>query len=126
MGSVKRPATLVKTIGDGAMFASPRGPAAHRQPPEARRAVAEEGERFPDVRVGVAFGPATARGGDWFGATVNVASRVTEIARPGRILATEAVRDLAPDEAWHRRRRRASLKGVDGRLRLFSLDASGG
>ena len=75
------------------------------------------------MRVGVAHGPATTRGGDWFGATVNVASRVTEIARPGRILATEAVRDLAPDEAWQRRRRRASLKGVDGRLRLFSLDA---
>ena len=85
--------------------------------------VAEEGERFPDVRVGIAHGPATTRGGDWFGAPVNVASRVTEIARPGRILATEEVRDLAPDEAWHRRRRRASLKGVEGRLRLFSLDA---
>ena len=87
--------------------------------------MAKEGERFPDVRVGVAHGPATTRGGDWFGATVNVASRVTEIARPGRILATEAVRDLAPDEAWQRRRRRANLKGVDGRVRLFSLDRRG-
>ena len=60
--------------------------------------VAKEGEHFPDVRVGVADGPATTRGGDWFGAPVNVASRVTEIARPGRILATEEVRDLAPDQ----------------------------
>jgi adenylate cyclase len=74
----------------------------------------------------VAHGPATTRGGDWFGATVNVASRVTEIARPGSILATEEVRDLAPDQPWHRRRRRASLKGVDGRLRLFSLEAEDG
>ena len=48
------------------------------------------------------------------------------LSGPGRILATEAVRDLAPDEAWQRRRRRASLKGVDGRLRLFSLDAQDG
>jgi adenylate cyclase len=122
VGAVKRPVTLVKTIGDGAMFASPEVPPLIASLQRLVAAVTGEGERFPDVRVGVAFGPATARGGDWFGATVNVASRVTELARPGRILATEQVRDLAPDEAWHRRRRRASLKGVEGRVRLFSLD----
>ena len=122
VGAVKRPVTLVKTIGDGAMFASPEVPPLLASLQRLVAAVEGEGERFPDVRVGVAFGPATARGGDWFGATVNVASRVAELARPGRILATEPVRDLAPDEAWHRRRRRASLKGVDGRVRLFSLD----
>jgi adenylate cyclase len=126
VSSVKRPVTLVKTIGDAAMFASPEVPPLIAGLQGLAAAIAGEGERFPDVRVGVAFGPATARGGDWFGATVNVASRVAEIARPGRILATEAVRDLAPDEVWHRRRRRASLKGVDGRLRLFSLDAQDG
>ena len=108
------------------MFASPEAPALIASLQRLVERVAKEGERFPDVRVGVAHGPATTRGGDWFGATVNVASRVTEIARPGRILATEAVRDLVPDEAWQRRRRRASLKGVDGRLRLFSLDAQDG
>ena len=122
VGAVKRPVTLVKTIGDGAMFASPEVPPLIASLQRLVASVTGEGERFPDVRVGVAFGPATARGGDWFGATVNVASRVTELARPGRILATEPVRDLAPDEAWHRRRRRASLKGVEGRVRLFSLD----
>jgi adenylate cyclase len=123
VSSVARPATLIKTIGDGAMFASPEVAPLIASLQRLVECVAKEGERFPDVRVGVAHGPATTRGGDWFGATVNVASRVTEIARPGRILATEAVRDLAPDEAWQRRRRRASLKGVEGRVRLFSLDA---
>jgi adenylate cyclase len=122
VGSIRRPVTLVKTIGDGAMFASPEVPPLIAGLKALVTSVAGEGERFPDVRVGVAFGPATARGGDWFGGTVNVASRVAEIARPGRLLATEAVRDLAPGEVWHRRRRRASLKGVDGRVRLFSLD----
>jgi adenylate cyclase len=126
VASVKRPASLIKTIGDGAMFASPEVPALIATLQTLVECVAEEGEHFPDVRVGIAHGPATTRGGDWFGAPVNVASRVTEIARPGRILATEEVRDLAPDGAWHRRRRRASLKGVDGRLRLFSLDAEDG
>jgi adenylate cyclase len=122
VGSVRRPATLIKTIGDGAMFASSEVPALIATLQALVASVAQEGERFPHVRVGVAYGPATTRGGDWFGSTVNVASRVTEIARPGRILATEGVRDLAPDEPWQRRRRRANLKGVDGRLRLFSLD----
>ena len=126
ISSVKRPATLIKTIGDGAMFASPDVPALIATLEALVARVAQEGERFPDVRVGVAHGPATTRGGDWFGSTVNVASRLTEIARPGRILATEAVRDLAPGEPWHRRRRRANLKGVDGRLRIFSLDPPDG
>ena len=108
------------------MFASPDVPALIATLEALVARVAQEGERFPDVRVGVAHGPATTRGGDWFGSTVNVASRLTEIARPGRILATEAVRDLAPGEPWHRRRRRANLKGVDGRLRLFSLDPPDG
>jgi adenylate cyclase len=126
IASVKRPASLIKTIGDGAMFASPEVPALIATLQALVGRVAKEGERFPDVRVGVAHGPATTRGGDWFGATVNLASRVTEIARPGHILATEDVRDLAPDEPWQRRRRRANLKGVDGRVRLFALHPDGG
>ena len=122
VGSVKRPVSLIKTIGDAAMFASPEVPALIATLQTLVKCVADEGESFPDVRVGIAYGPATTRGGDWFGAPVNVASRVTEVARPGRILATEEVREQAPDRPWHRRRRRSSLKGVDGRLRLFSLD----
>ena len=37
VASVKRPATLIKTIGDGAMFASPEVPPLHRDPAAARR-----------------------------------------------------------------------------------------
>jgi len=88
-----------------------------------RERIDAEGSAFPSVRVGVAFGPATTRGGDWFGATVNLASRVADVARPGQVLATEAVRSNAPDRAWRRKRRR-SLKGVDGRVRLFALETS--
>ena len=48
---------------------------------------------FPAVRVGVHTGPAVRRGDDWFGATVNLAARVTDAARGGEILATEATRE---------------------------------
>ena len=85
--------------------------------------MAKEGEHFPDVRVGMAHGP----GDD---ARRRLVRRSGQRRQPGdrgrtarRILATEEVRELAPDQPWHRRRRRANLKGVDGRVRLFSLDA---
>jgi adenylate cyclase len=124
VAAVKRPVTLVKTIGDAAMFASPEVPPMLATLRALTDAVEKEGDSFPDARVGVAFGPATTRGGDWFGGTVNLASRLTAMARPGRILASEPVRDAAPDLAWSRRRRRANLKGLDGRVRLYSLDGS--
>jgi adenylate cyclase len=76
---------------------------------------------MPPLRVGLAFGSATPRGGDWFGSTVNLASRITVAARPAQILATGEVVRREPDLTWRRRRRRA-LKGVEGRVRLFSLE----
>ena len=69
----------------------------------------------------MAYGPATPRAGDWFGATVNVASRITEEAKAGQMLAEEAV-CRESNGAWKRRRKR-SLKGVDRRLRLYSYES---
>ena len=50
-------------------------------------AAAEE-EDLPQLRVGLAAGSAVRRAGDWFGSPVNVASRVTAVARPGAVLVT--------------------------------------
>ena len=57
-----------------------------------------EGEDFPQLRAGAAIGQALPRAGDWFGRPVNLASRITGVARPGSLLAE---RERA------RRRRRA-------------------
>ncbi|HEU4980330.1 MAG TPA: adenylate/guanylate cyclase domain-containing protein [Solirubrobacterales bacterium] len=46
----------------------------------------------PPVRVGIHSGPAMSRDGDWFGGTVNLASRVTDAAKPGEVLLTGATR----------------------------------
>lgn len=119
--AVRRPTQLVKTIGDAAMFASPDASELVATVVTLVERVDAEGAEFPAVRVGAAYGPATMRVGDWFGATVNVASRVTNLAKPGRILATEAVQERAPSYDWSKKRRR-SLRGVQGRLRLFALD----
>ncbi len=50
---------------------------------------------FPTVRVGMDTGEAVARGGDWFGATVNLAARVSGIAAGDEVLLTEATRTAA-------------------------------
>jgi adenylate cyclase len=53
--------------------------------------------RSPPVRVGVHSGPAIHRDGDWFGSTVNVASRVANAAKPGEVLLTDATRSELGD-----------------------------
>jgi YHS domain-containing protein len=53
------------------------------------------GQGSPAVRVGMHHGPAIERGGDWFGATVNLAARVAAIAGGSEVLLTGAVRDGA-------------------------------
>lgn len=46
----------------------------------------------PPVRVGMHTGAAVSRDGDWYGGTVNLASRVAGAARPGEVLMTEKTR----------------------------------
>jgi adenylate cyclase len=54
---------------------------------------------FPLVRVGMHTGPAVERGGDWFGATVNLAARVSAAAGGGEALLTEATKAAAGEVA---------------------------
>jgi adenylate cyclase len=103
---------VVKSIGDGMLLRSEDGGAALGV---ARRIVQLAAEAWlPAVRVGLDTGPAARRGDDWFGSTVNTASRVTSAARPGELLMTERTREACPDET------RARLRGR-GRRRLDGL-----
>jgi len=121
VGATVRPVRLVKMIGDAAMFMSPEVPALVATVAALVQSIDAEGPQFPSIRVGVTYGPATTRGGDWFGTTVNTASRITDLAKPGLIVATEAVVDASPEYSWKRKRRRA-LKGVESRVRLYALE----
>ena len=49
------------------------------------------------LHAGVNSGPMVKRDGDFFGAAVNVASRVADAARPGEVVVTEAVARGADD-----------------------------
>jgi adenylate cyclase len=112
------PVRLIKTIGDAAMFVSPEpGPLVR-----VALALVEEAEEqgLPSVRAGIAFGPAYQHAGDYYGNSVNLASRVTGIARPGSVLCTQEVRDAAGDEGlqWSSAGRHR-LKGVSGHPTLY-------
>jgi len=119
--TVRRPVTLVKMIGDAAMFVSDDADALVTVVERLTQRIAAEGPDFPGVRAGIAFGQATTRGGDWFGTTVNLASRVAGLAKPGQILATEEVEQRATGVTWTRRRRRRKVKGIDERVRLYAV-----
>jgi adenylate cyclase len=113
------PVRLVKTIGDAAMFVSPDAEALVRVTLDLVRAADDEGEDFPMLRAGVARGEAIGRGGDWYGRPVNVASRLTGVARAGSVLATEEVHDEAEGAFDWSFAGKKKLKGLKDPLPLF-------
>ena len=52
---------------------------------------------LPPAHVGLHAGPVLFQDGDYFGQTVNLASRIAEYARPGEVLVSQAVVDAAVD-----------------------------
>lgn len=87
---------VIKTIGAAVMVRHPDPSAAVVLGLIAAHDVMA-GHGFPAVRVGMHHGPALAREGDWFGATVNLAARVAALAAGGQVLVTDAVRAAAGD-----------------------------
>jgi len=83
------PVKFVKTIGDAVMFVS-ADTAALLDVVLTLIEAAEADGSLPRLRVGVAYGSAVSRAGDWFGSPVNLASRVTSAARPGAVLVAES------------------------------------
>lgn len=90
---------LIKTVGDEVLFTTPDALTAARAA-FALHATAAGHPDLPELRIGIATGPVLRRMGDVFGATVNLASRLTALARPGttRVDAATA-RDLSADSA---------------------------
>jgi adenylate cyclase len=118
--AARPPVRLVKMIGDAAMLVSPDP----RSLLEAALELSDRAEADPgltQLRVGVASGDAIVHCGDWLGAPVNLASRVTGAARPGSVLATSAVRQKAePGFAWSYAGRRR-FKGVRDEVSLYRV-----
>jgi adenylate cyclase len=97
---------IVKTLGDEVMWVV-ADPAT----------AGEVALRLADaeVRTGVAYGPTLERAGDHYGPTVNVAARLTGLARPGAVLIDrELAAALAEDSRFRTRHLRpTSVRGYD-------------
>jgi len=116
---VEPPVRLVKTIGDAVMLASVE-PEPLLETGLALLDVADaEGEDFPQLRSGMAIGDALSRAGDWFGRPVNLASRITQVARPGSLLAEREVRECAPDSYRWSYAGERRLRGIRDPVPLF-------
>ena len=115
----RSPVRLVKTIGDAAMLVSGDSGALLAAAKALLDAI-ESDEELPPARVGLAYGTAVTRGGDWFGRTVNLASRLTSVAAAGTLLGTREFRDTAGGE-WSPAQPR-TLKGIEGEPELFQLE----
>jgi adenylate cyclase len=111
------PVRLVKTIGDAAMFVSSDTAAVVSVALSLLEAA--QAAELPSFRAGVACGSALQRAGDYYGHAVNLASRVTGVARPGSVLCTQEVHDAAPDRFDWSFARSHKLKGMSEAVSLY-------
>jgi class 3 adenylate cyclase len=88
--------TQVKSIGDALMLRVPQPAAAVLLGLRIVNDLLRE-HGAPAVRVGLHHGPALERDGDYFGAAVNLAARVSAQAVGGEVLTTAHTAALAPD-----------------------------
>jgi adenylate cyclase len=104
---------VVKTVGDGVLFTAASAEAAVRiglELPEAW-----DSEERPPLRVGAAYGRVLTRLGDVYSPVVNLASRLTSIARPGTMLVDRELADRLREVPGLKVRplRRVSVRGYD-------------
>jgi adenylate cyclase len=86
---------LIKSMGDAVLFIND-DPMAAFETAEGIINVVGRDKRMPDVRVGLASGSVVMRLGDVFGPPVNLASRLTNVARRNRVIIDQATADQLP------------------------------
>jgi adenylate cyclase len=119
------PVRLVKMIGDAAMLVSTEPEPMLDAALRLIEAAEGEGEEFPFLRAGLAYGPALAQFGDYYGRSVNLASRITGIARPGSVLADAATRKAVGEGFSYSFAGERRVKGIDAPIKLFRVRRPG-
>ena len=69
--------------------------------------------------MGIDSGRVVFRDGDYYGRTVNVASRITEYAGPGDVLVSEAVASALPERSGLEELGPVELKGLREPVSLY-------
>jgi adenylate cyclase len=107
----------VKWLGDGVMFHFPEPARGVLAALDMVEAAASSG--LPPAHVGLHAGPVLFQDGDYFGRTVNVASRIADYARPGEVVVSQSVVDAHESPGIRFSEIGAvELKGVSGTVHL--------
>ncbi|PZS17273.1 MAG: adenylate/guanylate cyclase domain-containing protein [Pseudonocardiales bacterium] len=116
---------IVKTIGDEVLFVADSPDDGAQIALDLHEASAAD-DRLPALRVGLAAGPVVSRLGDVYGSTVNIASRLTSICRPGWVLVDRVMAESLRDDPRFvlRPRRPESVRGFH-HLRQWRLRRAG-
>ena len=97
---------VIKTIGDEILFVADDPRAAAEIALTVTERGGDEDDEFPPVRAGIAYGEVVSRLGDVYGPTVNIAARLTSVARPGTVLVDRGLHEvLSGPGSWTARPR---------------------
>jgi adenylate cyclase len=88
---------LIKSLGDAVLFVNDDALGAFATAEGIIKVVGRD-KRMPDVRVGLASGSVVMRLGDVFGPPVNLAARLTAVARRNRVIVDHDTADLLPTD----------------------------
>jgi adenylate cyclase len=113
---------IVKMIGDEVLFVADRP----EQGAEIALALLERADGIPPLRAGLAYGRVLSRFGDVYGSVVNLASRLTSVARPDSVLIDRQLAEALEGSPGYliRHRRPVSVRGY-ARLRPSVLRRTG-
>lgn len=110
--------SLVKLLGDGVLLRFPDGVAAVHGTLDLLAALPAAG--LPPGHAGVHAGRVIEREGDVFGRTVNMAARISDVAPPGEVYVTTAIREALDGGLRVEPVEPADLQGI-GRVELFRV-----
>jgi adenylate cyclase len=94
---------VIKSLGDSVLFVN-EDPIRAYDTAEGIINVIGRDQRMPDVRLGLATGSVVTRLGDVFGPPVNMAARLTAVARRNRIIIDETTAARLPSDQFETRR----------------------
>jgi adenylate cyclase len=118
---VEPPVRLVKVIGDAVMLVSTEAEPLTAASLALVEAADRAGEEFPRLRAGIARGSTLTRAGDYYGRPVNLASRITAVAKPGSVLVDAAAKEAAAEGFAYSFAGERRLKGFDSRFKLYRV-----
>jgi adenylate cyclase len=117
--SIRHGGRAIKWLGDGVMLHFPNPGAGVVAALEMVVGVSDAG--LPPAHVGLHAGPVIFQEGDYYGQTVNLASRIAEFAQAGEVMVSQAVVDAAiGSPVAFRSVGPVGLKGVADPMSLFA------